>query len=563
MLALDRMDALYRSLPADATPGEFLDAAVARLGVSTDITGPGLGVVPERGPTIIVANHPFGGLDGILLAQLLLKRRSDIRILANQYLSRIAELKSLFIGVEVFGGTGAKTANMLALRQAIRWVREGGLLAIFAAGEVSHWHLQAGSVLDLAWPESVARIVRTCAAPVVPVFFQGANSFAFQLSGLVHPRLRTALLPRELLNKSCRVISIAFGRVIEPVRLAAIDGDENLAAHLRLQTYALAASLSNGRGAHRWYAHAVDAAMSPDLLEADVRAIGSMQRLGTAGRLQVMVASARHLPHVLPEIGRLRELTFRQVGEGTGRTSDLDLYDEYYQHLFVWNSETREIVGAYRLGLTDQIVARRGMRGLYTRTLFDFGKSFIDQINPALELGRSFIQPDYQRSYAPLLLLWKGIAEYVVRHPRYAVLFGAVSISNDYHPFSRDFLMRFLGREHYAADLARLVRARHPVHRAKGLSTLIEPWDGPKTLESLAELLTDLETDGKGVPVLIRQYLKLGGKMVGFNVDPAFSNSVDCLVVVDLRSTDPRTLEKYMGKVGARRFLVAHPRQAA
>jgi putative hemolysin len=373
--------------------------------------------------------------------------------------------------------------------------------------------------------------------------------------------LRTALLPRELLNKSRHAVRIGIGNVIDVARVASTADDAALASQLRLQTYSLVEKVAappRVSPPEPRPVRPVAAAQPADLLAAEVARLPAHQRLAGAGDLSAYVASARLAPRVLQEIGRLRELTFRAVGEGTGKSADIDLFDDYYQHLFLWHEGKKEIAGAYRLGATDRIIRKLGVRGFYTNTLFGFRKTFIDRVDPGLELGRSFVRAEYQKSFAPLLLLWKGIAEYVVRNPRYAVLFGAVSISNDYRPLSRDFLVNFLSREHFDPSLGRLIKARHPVDRSLSLKSLIDPWPGPHNLEALAALVSGLEPDGKGVPVLLRQYLKLGGKIVSFNVDPDFSDSIDCCIVVDLRKTDPLVLEKYMGKAGAAAFLSEH-----
>ncbi|WP_181919479.1 GNAT family N-acetyltransferase [Alkalilimnicola ehrlichii] len=249
-------------------------------------------------------------------------------------------------------------------------------------------------------------------------------------------------------------------------------------------------------------------------------------------------------------------MTFRATGEGTGRARDIDLFDSYYQHLFIWHNVRKEIVGAYRLGEADKIVARYGKKGLYTRSLFRFGRPLLAQLNPALELGRSFIRPEYQRSFTPLMLLWKGIGAYVADNPQYRVLFGPVSISADYQTVSRQLLVDFLTANSYLPELARFVRPRRPFRqtmRHRNIALTI-----PTDAEQISQLLEQLEHDGKGMPVLLRQYLKLGGRVLGFSVDRAFANVLDGLIMVDLTETDPKVLARYMGRTKAAQFLAHH-----
>jgi putative hemolysin len=245
------------------------------------------------------------------------------------------------------------------------------------------------------------------------------------------------------------------------------------------------------------------------------------------------------------------------VGEGTGAACDLDLFDSHYLHLFVWNASRREIVGAYRLAHTDEVVARFGPQGLYSSTLFRFHPGFLPAIQPALELGRSFVRPEYQKSWSPLLLLWKGIGHYVARHPRYRVLFGPVSISNSYTAISRALMVAYLKTHHRNAELAAAVESRTDYSRSL-------PWPKrmvrslPPNVEQLSDAVSDVEPDGKGVPVLLRQYLNLGGQILDFNVDRSFSDVLDGLVVVDLVKTDAKLLDRYLGKTGAARFRQHH-----
>jgi putative hemolysin len=264
----------------------------------------------------------------------------------------------------------------------------------------------------------------------------------------------------------------------------------------------------------------------------------------------------------MQEIGRLREITFRAVGEGSGRPSDVDLYDSYYLHLFIWNSETHELVGAYRLGLADELYHHFGKRGLYSYSLFRYSRRLLKAINPAIELGRSFVRLEYQRNFTPLLLLWKGIGQFVQRHPRYSVLFGPVSISNDYSSTSQQLLVDFLHANNYDDRLSRLIRPRTPYRAALKPVWRKAELAGMGSIDNVSELVAMQEEGKKGVPILIKQYLKLGGRMLGFNVDREFNDCIDGLIMVDLLQTDTKVLQKYMGREGAEGFLAYHSQPA-
>jgi putative hemolysin len=296
-------------------------------------------------------------------------------------------------------------------------------------------------------------------------------------------------------------------------------------------------------------------AIQKPLLKAEVEALPSDQLLAASGQFTVHSARAAQMPWCLQEIGRLRELTFRAAGEGTGKASDIDLFDTYYLHLFVWDGKAEAIVGAYRMGLSDEILARYGKRGLYTQSLFKYGSRVLRTLNPAIELGRSFVRAEYQRNFAPLLLLWRGIGRFVARSPRYAVLFGPVSISNSYEPQSRRLIVDYLKANSVEAGLARHVKPRRPFRAGKPADSELSALGD---IEELSRAVERIESDHKGVPILLKHYLKLGGRVLGFNTDQQFGDALDGLILVDLRASDPRMLARYMGEEGAAEFLAYH-----
>ncbi len=571
LLGLKHLQQVYAEVAHLHNPCEFACAALAHLGVRFDVQPQEQFNIPMSGPAVVVANHPFGGLEGLFMVWLLRCLRNDVRLLANSHLGRIPVLRESFIPVDPFGGRRAARENGAAARQALHWVKDGGLLAVFPAGEVAHFDARSGAICEAPWNPGTARLIRMAGAPVVPVHFDGRNSLRFQLAGLAHPRLRTLLLPRELLNKDGVEVKVRIGQPIPFNKFAAVEDDDALAVHLRVKTQVLATPRPAATAAHKRDKHEaagrsadgpapqpIAAPIPAQRIAEEIARLPAGQRLAASGDLSVHHASAQQAPWLLQEIGRLRELTFRAVGEGTGRAADVDLFDDYYEHLFIWNTASAELVGAYRLGRAGEIVARFGKRGLYTNTLFEYRGPILRQLDPALELGRSFVRPEYQKSFAALLLLWKGIGEYVVRHPRYSVLFGAVSISNDYAALSKQMLVEYLRERNYANHLARWVKARRPFRGRHHLRALARELKSFGDVDTLSALVSDIEPDGKGVPILLRQYLKLGGRLLGFNVDAAFADSIDCLIMVDLRRTDARVLNKYMGREGAQAFMAFH-----
>lgn len=562
LLSLAECRRLYAQLPGRSEQN-FCTDVLSLLGITCEVAAQDLDRIPKSGSLLVVANHPFGAIEGLVLLHLLKQIRPDARVMANSLLARIPEMREWLISVDPFAGKNAARANIAPLRDALRWLRQGGVLVMFPAGEVSHLRLSDRGITDPPWSTTLGRIVRQTAVPVLPIYFPGGNSLLFQGMGLIHKRLRTALLPHELLNKRQKGVEVRIGATLPFRRLEKLSVAE-ITDYLRARTYLLEQRQRKNPQVmtkENPPAELLIAEVSRDVMEQEISLLPAGQHLLESGPYQVWQAQAGQIPGLLQEIGRLRELTFRGVGEGTGRALDLDRFDRIYTHLFIWNAQTREIIGAYRLGRSDQLLAGQGLQGFYTHTLFRFKQAFLDQLGPALELGRSFVRPEYQKSYNPLMLLWKGIGRFVVQHPQYAMLFGPVSISSDYSPASRRLMAASLSNSCTIPELSRMVRARNPLPlkrtRLPGC-----PDQATRLLladfDEIASVVADLEGDGRGVPVLLRQYLNLGGKVLSFNIDEDFSDVLDGLILVDLRQTEVKTLERYCGREGAGRFLAYH-----
>ncbi|MCQ9060707.1 GNAT family N-acyltransferase [Vibrio sp. 378] len=554
---LNQLDKFYAQRPVNSDIKTFLRFTLDILGIDYRIAHGSLDSVPKQGATVIVANHPLGCVEGVILAELLLMVRDDIQILANQYLKTVPELDQLFIGVDVFEGKDAVKSNMKALRAANKHLASGGLLLVFPAGEVSQLvDAKQQRLEDKAWSRSVSSLIRKNKATTVPVFISGQNSKRFYMAGKIHPLLRTLLLGRELLNKQAQTINLSFGQAIKFKELNTLS-DDQVVNYLRLNTYLLNRETQSVKPSSSSERLSPIAAGLPvgELLE-EQNNLPKESKLLTSGEFDVYCTESQNIPSLLHEIGRLRELNFRQVGEGTGLAIDIDHFDHDYLHLFVWDRENQCLVGAYRLGLVDQLIQKRGVAGLYSRTLFNYDQRFIDQMGKSIEMGRSVIAQQYQKSMSALLLLWKGIATFVHQNPDYTHLFGPVSISNDYSDTARQLLAQSMTLHHYDNNCAEYVTPSNPLpehHRDWNTSMLTALGD----LQLLSRVIARID-EGKGVPVLLRQYLSLNGKLVCFNVDPAFNNALDGLIMVDLRDVQEKTLARYMGREQAHDYLVYH-----
>ena len=567
-LPMRRLERIYAGALAH-TEGNVFDGILREMDVQYTVRPGDLKHVPLEGPTVVFANHPFGMLDGIVMASFLLRSRPDVKLLANQLLGYVDELRQHCILVDNMMGEGHQSANRRGIREALEWVMQGHMLIVFPAGEVSSWSRHHRRVLDPQWNRNMARIARMTGAKSIPAFISGTNSVGFHLAGMINPRLRTLFLPHELINKRGRRMEIRIGAPVEGETLTAIRDDDKAIDLLRWNSSLL--SLRDRIGSPRtpffrgnWHPkHPVAPAEDPSILRRELDALAADALLVSAGKMRVYALGSRQAPRVVREIGRLRELTFRASGEGTGKARDLDRFDAYYTHLVLWDDQREEIAGAYRICNVQQVLHRYGQRGLYTATLFRFQAKFFASVGPALELGRSFIHLDYQRQYAPLLVLWKGIGSYLLRYPETPILFGAVSISSDYSMASREVLTSYLSAHAADAELLKLLRPKHPPRTAAENVHEPEMFARVFSIDDISDWVSMFESDGKGVPVLVRHYMKLGGKFLGFNVDAKFSNVLDGLLMLDLRKANPELLVRYLGKEGAAVFLDLHAKSSA
>lgn len=572
-LCFPELNRLYSTVVDSEGPLSFTNKVLETMHVKLETSWQEGFSFPKEGPLVIVANHPFGGIEGLLMISMMERMRPDCRIMANSLLSLMPEIRDWFFFVNPFGGAEAKRENMASMRASVKWVQEGHALAVFPSGEVSSVDVRTGRVRDPAWSPTIARIVRRTGATVLPIFFSGHNGAFFNMAGLIHPRLRTVLLPKQFVNKRNRTLHAEIGQPIPPKEMEQYSEDENLINYLRLRTYVLGERetakpkkrlprlprlLSKPQN-HVDQEPLIDP-VSPDILEAELSALPPEALLLVNKEFSIFHACSPQIPNCMREIGRLRELTYRAVGEGTNRSLDIDKYDEYYLHIFIWNTKSREIVGAYRIGEADAICAKMGVKGLYTASCFKYDERLLDRIQPALELGRAWVRTDYQRAFSPLLMLWRGICMFICRNPRYVNLFGPVSISNAYLDASRRLILRSLSLSNIAGDLSKLVRPRHRRLKRTGRTEWniddFDPYVGD--LDTASRLVQEIESDQKGIPILMRQYLKLGGRFLAFDIDPDFNFSLDGLIDVELPKSDPKLMARYMGAEEFAKYAAMH-----
>ncbi|MGC6423897.1 MAG: lysophospholipid acyltransferase family protein [Lentimonas sp.] len=564
MLSIGGVNDIYERVHRQLTDTEydpkFFMKTLQVMRVDFELDAESFDRIPKEGPLLVVANHPFGGVDGVVLGALLQSVREDTKLMGNYLLGKMEGIRGNIIEVDPFQTEASKRSNLVGMRTALQWLREGGCLGAFPAGEVSSFKPKTGAVLDSPWTDHIAALAKRTQTPILPVYFEGRNSLFFQAMGLIHPRLRTALLAREFCRAKNSRIKLRVGKLIKPDRIERFETTAAATEYLRLQTYSLRDSPESQKPQRKLrlpFRSSSNKSLAPlahaqlkHHLRAEVEALHEDQILVEHGEFLVCCAKAAEIPKLLLEIGRLREETFRAVEEGTGFARDLDEFDDYYLHLFMWDKSSDEIVGAYRIGVADEIVKDKGKQGLYTATLFKYRSEFLERLGPALELGRSFICLKYQRKHATLALIWRAIGAFVVRNPEYKTLFGPVSITDAYHRISKDLMVHFFREHNFDEDMGQLVKARKApkAPNTKHGISLKSIGESILSVDAVSAIISGFEDDSKGIPILLKHYLKLSGVLLSFNVDPAFSDVIDGLILVDLTKTDPKVLQRYFGK---------------
>jgi len=444
---------------------DFLNGILGEFQIEFEIPEGDLKRIPKEGPFITISNHPLGGVDGILLLKLLLQERPDYKIIANFLLHRIEPLKPYIMPVNPFETHKDAKSSVAGVKNALLHLRTGNPLGIFPAGEVSTYR-DGKLMVDKPWEEGAVRLIKKAQVPVIPIYFHAKNSKLFYVLSKISDTLRTAKLPSELLSQKRRVIKVRIGK---PISVKDQDSYEDIPSFyefIRKKTYMLANPFEK-KQTKILSTQNLKIQKSPKeiISQKNVRYFTreveklreNDERLLESKNYEVFFASAKGIPNLLQEIGRLREITFRDVGEGTNKAIDLDKFDKYYYHLILWDREANKLVGAYRMGLGNEIYKKYGISGFYIHTLFRFEPELYSMMENTIEMGRAFIVKEYQQKPMPLFLLWKGIVHVTLRYPEYKYLMGGVSISNQFSEFSKSLMIEFMKSHYYDPYIAQYI----------------------------------------------------------------------------------------------------------
>ena len=533
---------------------DFLNGILDDCKIKFEIPEEDLKRIPKEGPFITVSNHPLGGIDGVLLLKLLIEKRADYKIIANFLLHRIAPLKPYIMPVNPFETRKDAKSSIAGIKNALVHLREGKPLGIFPAGEVSTY--KDGKLkVDKPWEDGAIRLIKKANVPVIPIYFHAKNSRLFYAMSKISDTLRTAKLPSEVMSQKGRVIRVRIGK---PISVKDQDAYKEIPAFyefIRRKTYMLANPFEK---AHRLISTSnikikksvkkITAQRNTSLFVKEVAALRENNgRLLESKNYEVFFANAKDIPNLIHEIGRLREITFRAVGEGTNKAIDLDIYDQYYHHLFLWDREANCLAGAYRMGLGKEIYKTYGIKGFYINTLFRIEPELHQMMEDTIEMGRAFIIGEYQQKPMPLFLLWKGIVHVTLRYPEYKYLMGGVSISNQFSDFSKSLMIEFMKSHYYDPYIAQYIRPKkeYKVKLKDGDKDFV--FDATKAdMQKFDKIIDEIEPGVLRIPVLIKKYVKQNARLVAFNVDPKFNNAIDGLMYIKVADIPESTVKPVM-----------------
>ncbi|MEL7271272.1 MAG: lysophospholipid acyltransferase family protein [Bacteroidota bacterium] len=539
----------------DLETPEFLESILEYYEIDFEIPEEDLKRLPKSGAYITISNHPLGGIDGVLLLKLMLQEREDFKIIANFLLHRIAPLKPYIMPVNPFESHKDAKSSLMGFKSALLHLKEGHPLGIFPAGEVSTYK-DGKLVVDRPWEEAAIKLIRKAEVPVVPIYFHARNSRLFYRLSKIHDVFRTAKLPSELTTQSRRPIKVRVG---QPISVAAQKEEKTLEEFtdlLRKKTYLLANPFEKERLIDKVPTtlkipkspKKIASAVSTKVLEGEIEKLREKGcRMLQSKNYEVYLAQQRDMPFILKEIGRQREITFREVGEGTNNAIDLDTFDSYYHHLFLWDDSDKCIVGAYRMGLGSEIFAKHGIDGFYLQDLFRFEPELYGMMSKSIEMGRAYIVKEYQQKPMPLFLLWKGIVHTTLRHPEHKYLIGGVSISNQFSNFSKSLMIEFMKSNYWDPYVAQYIRPKKEFKVKLNDADKEFIFDETQAdLNKFDRLLSEVEPGSLRLPVLIKKYIKQNAKVVAFNVDPLFNNSVDGLMYIKIADLPESTVKPVM-----------------
>ncbi|SHI63385.1 GNAT family N-acyltransferase [Pseudozobellia thermophila] len=533
----------------------FLDAVLEQYQIDYEIPAEDLKRIPKTGPFITVSNHPLGGMDGIVLLKIMLAHRPDYKVMANFLLQRFKPLAQYIFPVNPFENHKDAKSSIAGFKRAMTHIRSGYPMGIFPAGEVST-RKEGKLVVDKPWEETAIKLIRKAEVPVVPIYFHAKNSPLFYRLAKISDLFRTAKLPSEVYSQYKRPIKVRIGQPISVSTQKEQPSMEEYTELLRRKTYILANAYEKERLIDQIptslklpkQPRKIAQPVRSELIQAEIeKLVEKDRRMVQSKNYEVFLAPAAEMPFTLQEIGRQREITFREIGEGTNNSIDIDKFDAYYHHMFLWDSEAKVIAGAYRMGLGSEIFSKYGIDGFYLQDLFRFEPELFGMMSQSIEMGRAYIMKEYQQKPMPLFLLWKGIVHTTLRYPEHKYLIGGVSISNQFSNFSKSLMIEFMKSNYWDPYVAQYVRPKKEFKvKLKDADKEFVFDETQADLNKFDRLIDEVEPGSLRLPVLIKKYIKQNAKVVAFNVDPLFNNAVDGLMYIKISDLPESTVKPVM-----------------
>ena len=519
---------------------EFNDAVLEYFQFTFRVSGKDRLHIPDHGRVIIVANHPLGSLDGLALLKMVSEIRTDVSIVATTILSNIEPLQGLLHSID---NTAKKTNHRRSMHEIVGALEDERAVIMFPTGEVSR--IRPSGVRDGKWKTGFLYLAKKAHAPIVPVHIEGKNSTLFYGLSSIYKPLGTMMLVNEMFNKVNGEISIRIGKPVPWEAIAEMAmPKKDIAKMMRKQVYLI------GKKKKTQLFRVIENVIHPAKTQLINKELKASELIGTThdGK-RIYLFDYRQNSHVMREIGRLRELSFRQVREGTGNPLDIDAYDRYYRHLILWDEEELEIVGSYRIGEVGSILHENGLNGLYAHSLFKFGKDLFPYLKESIELGRSFVQPRYQGKRS-LDYLWYGIGAYLQKRPEIKYMYGPVSLSNAFPGETKNMIASFYSS--LFGNEKELVQPRSPFvfTQDEDFSAYRGVSDESEYRKAFSVLKEKLANFGVRVPTLYKQYVELcepgGCEFLAFNIDKDFSDCIDALVMVHVDAIREKKRQRYI-----------------
>lgn len=521
---------------------EFIDAVLQEFQVNYEISEEDLKRIPKGKPFIVLSNYPLGGLEVFITIKIFTEINPEFKVVVNKFLSNIKPLQDYSHLLSKRLRRKISAPSLMVLEQLINTVKhENKGMAIFPASLVKSYKTVINNNIERAWDLSIIKAIQDAQIDVLPVFFKANKSWINNIFAKIPKLIKSGKKNAfKKLNTTKGKVTVRVGNIISCEQQEEYENTRLFRRYLRSRVYALGTSLdarkfmlSTNKLKAKKVESIIDAVPVEKLIE-EINVIKEQYELFQSGNFSVICAPSLEMPNVLQEIGRLRETTFRDIGEGSNKSIDLDDYDLYYRQLIVWDSENNKIAGAYRVGMGQEIMQNFGTEGFYINSLFKIKKTARIIMSESIELGRSFIVKEYQRKPMSLFLLWKGILYFLLKNKEYRYLIGPASISNDFSKFSKNIIVKFFKKNYYDYRVANYFkpRKRFVISKIKNIDHKLL-LKSKQDITNIDNFIAEIEND-QGMPVLLKKYIKLNAKIIGFNVDPKFNNCLDGLILLDI-----------------------------